>query len=123
MVPRIGCSSNAVVSRVIVGAGQTSAIVRVIVRGGWVIGRFDQIYSATRTTLWGCCIAFMVYVSLSCQGSILTGFLSLKFWTPIMSLTYGWYLLHPLWIQENYGAQARQLTYTDFLGTDMWVSD
>eukprot|EP01052_Picozoa_sp_SAG31_P033822 SAG31_NODE_3872_length_3796_cov_4.556127_2_plen_460_part_00 len=82
---------------------------------------FDQLYSATRTTVWGCCIAFMVYVSLSCQGSILTGFLSLKFWTPIMSLTYGWYLLHPLWIEENYDAQARQLTYTDFLGTDMYV--
>jgi peptidoglycan/LPS O-acetylase OafA/YrhL len=32
----------------------------------------------------------------------------------IARLTYGWYLVHPMWISQNFGALQKPLPYTDY---------
>jgi len=75
---------------------------------------YDALYSVFRTSGWGVCVGFLVYASLSCQGGVLTRLLSANVWTPIARLTYGWYLVHPIWISQNFGSLERPLDYTDY---------
>ena len=79
---------------------------------------YDALYSVFRTSVWGVCVAWLVYTILSCQGGPLARLLSSNVWTPIARLTYGWYLVHPMWIQQNFGSLQRPLDYTDYtIGT------
>eukprot|EP01046_Picozoa_sp_COSAG06_P019605 COSAG06_NODE_1405_length_9554_cov_8.206557_2_plen_116_part_00 len=57
---------------------------------------------------------WLVYTILACQGGPLTRLLSSNVWTPVARLTYGWYLVHPMWISQNFGSLQKPLAYTDY---------
>lgn len=75
---------------------------------------YDAIYSVSRTTVWGASVAWLIYTCLSCQAGPLTSILAAPIWTPIARLTYGWYLVHPIVISQNFDALTRGIEYTDW---------
>ena len=84
---------------------------------------WDAFYSVTRTTIWGACLAWLVYAALCCQGGPVSRFLAWSFWTPFARLTYAWYLMHPLWMDIIFQSAPAGLVYYDLLGASFCELD
>merc|ERR1711981_56784 len=79
--------------------------------------------SVTRTTIWGACLAWLVYAALCCQGGPVSRFLAWSFWTPFARLTYAWYLMHPLWMDIIFQSAPAGLVYYDLLGASFYITN
>jgi peptidoglycan/LPS O-acetylase OafA/YrhL len=74
----------------------------------------STLYLTFSSSLWGLCLAWVVYACTSGRGGVANVILSWSGWFPLSRLTYSVYLLHPVIILV-YISSLRQPAYVDNL--------
>lgn len=70
---------------------------------------FAAVYSSMARSVWGLCLAWVVYACIAGHGGFVAKMLSIKAFIPISRLTYAAYLIHPVVMAWFYG--SRQATF------------
>ena len=73
----------------------------------------NVMYYTFSRTVWGICLALVVYACHYGYGGVINRFLSLPFWVPLSRLTFNAYLVHEVVLIVIFGDQREPFFYTD----------
>ena len=73
----------------------------------------NVMYYMFSRTVWGICLALVVYACHYGYGGVINRFLSLPFWIPLSRLTFNAYLVHEIVLGAIFGEQRDTMFYTD----------
>ncbi|XP_013412610.1 nose resistant to fluoxetine protein 6-like [Lingula anatina] len=75
------------------------------------------LYNATSRTLWGACVAWVIYACCTGYGGIVNDILSWNAFVPLSRLTYCAYLVHPIIMSAVYQMKEETIFATDMTMT------
>ena len=73
----------------------------------------NVMYYMFSRTVWGICLALVVYACHYGYGGVINRFLSLPFWIPLSRLTFNAYLVHEVVLLVIFGDRRDTMFYTD----------